>query len=305
MGGALGQGRHLHEHVGVLGGQLDRVPPLGQRALVGDGRVAHVVDDDPQARKLCRGCRGRGEHLATVDVDGEVVLGEAGDVGGVGFVGKSCEQFVAIDANSAIEPVLRKPIDQAVAAWIAQRQIAHDAHDAKHAGQPLAVMTRGQIKQPLVVFDPRTRLHDHRAGHAQRLDERLPLGRQDGTVEFAAFARPRHPFRSRWVVEVGVGVDHRSWECRRCGTKLPLRNRYDAARRGRGDCMRKKASAADGGVHRQHSFLPDCPNRGRLSLTLKTVNGQRRGLHIGRRLRVCLPCFQGLGIASSVGRCRV
>ena len=82
------------------------------------------------------------------------MAGEAADVGGIVFVGEAREQLVAIHADAAIELLLRKPVDRTGADRIAQRQVPHDADDAEHAGQPLAVMTGCEVEQPLVVLQP-------------------------------------------------------------------------------------------------------------------------------------------------------
>ena len=91
----------------------------------------------------------------------------------------------------------------------------------------------GEVKDPLVVLQPRARLCDDGANDAQRLGESGVGRRQRRAIELAAWIGPGHGRAtpgwngSRWIEEMRVGIDDpvggRSGPLRSPATRRPGR----------------------------------------------------------------------------------
>ena len=106
----------------------------------------------------------------------------------------------AAAANAAEERIFRKAVNVAFEGRSVGIDVPHQP-DYPRVG-------RGQIQNPLIVRQPRTRFHHHRPGHPFGRGQSAVVRGQYRAVEQLVVGRwPRHAFRSRGIVEVGMGVD--------------------------------------------------------------------------------------------------
>ena len=106
----------------------------------------------------------------------------------------------AAAANAAKERVSRQAVNVAFEILPVGIDVAHQPDDPR--------VISGQIQNPLIVRQPRTSLHHHRPSHPfGRSESAVVLWQYRAVEQFVVSRRPRHAFRPRGIVEMGMSVD--------------------------------------------------------------------------------------------------